>query len=338
MDANGTFGRTKTGEEVGRFTIRGGGLVASILTYGAVIQDLRLDGHDQPLVLGFDNFENYLAWSPYFGATPGRCANRIAKGRFELDGALIELEKNEKGIGHLHGGSDGIAKRNWRLLERSDSHVRLAITDPEGRAGYPGNAELTATYSVGDQGRLTVRYEARTDRPTPVNLCQHSYFNLDGSPDILGHELSISAESYLPVDAETIPTGEDRPVEATPFDFRRAKPVGTEQLDGAAFPYDHNFCLSHQRVAKRPVARLRSPLSGVTMEVLTTEPGMQFYAGFKIRVPVPGLEGKTYGANAGLCLETQVWPDAVNHETFPNAILRPGEKLVQETDFVFSRG
>lgn len=333
----GTFGITASGERVERVTIRGGGLTADVLTYGAIIQDLRLDGHDHPLVLGFDNLPDYLTHSPYFGVTPGRCANRIAGGRFILDGREVQLEKNEKGVGHLHGGSDGIAVRNWTLVERSQSHVVLAIIDPDGRAGYPGNAQISAEYRLGGEGRLSVRYEARADQPTLVNLCQHSYFNLDGSPDILGHELMIAAERYLPVDAQTIPTGEQRDVNGTPFDFRRPKPVGKDRAEGKPFPYDHNFCLSSERMAKRPVACLKSPLSGVSMDVVTTEAGVQFYAGSKINVPVPGLGGRTYGPFAGLCLETQVWPDAINHRDFPASALRPGEVLIQETDYIFSR-
>lgn len=331
------FGHTAAGEPVHRFVIRGGGLTAHVLTYGAVIQDLRLDGHAEPLVLGFDRFEDYLTRSPYFGATPGRLANRVAKGQCVIDGKAVQLEKNEKGIGHLHGGSDGLANRVWSLAERSDAHVVLTIRDPAGRAGFPGNCDVTATYRLLEGGVLSVRYETVTDEVTIANLCQHSYFNLDGSADILAHHIQIAAEHYLPVDAETIPTGEQRPVEGTPFDFRRARPVGESRVDGAAVPYDHNFCLSAARVAKRHVARLESPLSGLAMDVLTTEPGVQFYAGFKVNVAVPGLGGKTYGPCAGLCLETQVWPDAINHPDFPSAVLRPGERLVQETDYVFSR-
>ncbi len=332
-----TFGEMPGAGPVERMVIRGGGLTAHILTYGAVIQDLRLEGLDQPLVLGFDNFADYLLHSPYFGATPGRCANRIAQGRFTLEGRDIQLEKNEKGIGHLHGGSDGTAVSNWSVLDQSESHVTLSIVDPDGRAGYPGNALLTTTYALGGDGVLSVRYEAQTDQPTPVNLCQHSYFNLDGSGDILDHELMIAAEFYLPVDGWTIPTGETRSVAGTPFDFRQSRPIGLAREKGNPVAYDHNFCLSAARVAKRPVALLKSPVSGISMEVLTTEPGVQFYAGSKLDIPVAGLDGRRYRAFAGLCLETQVWPDAVNHLGFPNAVLMPGERLVQETDYVFSR-
>jgi aldose 1-epimerase len=331
------FGKTATGETVERFVIRGGGLTANILSFGAIIQDLRLDGHDLPLVLGFERFEDYPKHSPYFGATPGRLANRVAKGRCVIDGMQVELERNEDGISHLHGGKDGIAWRNWTLVEHADDHVRLSIVDPDGRAGYPGNCTITVDYRVMPGGTLNVRYESSADRPTLANVCQHSYFNLDGSADILGHEIMIKADHYLPVDGDTIPTGEIAPVDGTPFDLRRPRAVGLGRVGAVQLPYDHNFCLSRERTAKRHVARVRSPMSGVTLDVSTTEPGIQFYAGSKIDVEVPGLTGEPYAAYAGLCLETQIWPDAINHPDFPNAVLRPGETLVQETDYVFSR-
>ncbi|WP_113447470.1 aldose epimerase family protein [Rhizobium cremeum] len=330
------FGQTASGETVERVTLSAGGLTARIMTYGASIQDLRLDGHVAPLVLGFDRLEDYERHSPYFGATPGRCSNRIASGAFTLDGKPYRLERNEKDVNHLHGGSDGIAKRNWQIIGLSSDSVTLAMTDPDGRAGYPGNCRITATYQLRDEGVLSVVYESETDQPTLANICQHAYFNLDGGADILGHDLMIAADHYLPVDDVLIPTGEIRPVDGTPFDFREMRPI-RRQVDGTQVPYDHNFCLSPTRMQKRSVALARSINSGVTMEVRTTEPGVQFYAGVYVNVPVPGLEGKTYGPYAGFCLETQVWPDAINHAAFPSPVLRPGQVLRQKTDYVFSR-
>lgn len=331
------FGKLPSGETVEEVVIRGGGLTASVLTYGAVIRDLRLDGHGPALVLGFDTIEDYLAHSPYFGATPGRCANRVAGGRCVIDGAQVELERNEKGVGHLHGGSDGIARRNWSIRSATDREVVLDIVDPDGRAGYPGNCRISATYGLNEGGVLAVSYTAETDRPTIANLCQHSYFNLDGSPDVLAHELMIAADHYLPVNDQTIPTGELAPVAGTVFDFRRPKAIGLERIEGRPVGYDHNFCLSRHAVDKRLVATLKSPVSGIRMDVHTSEPGVQFYAGWKMNVPVAGLDGRTYGPYAGLCLETQIWPDSVNHAHFPNAVLRPGERLVQNTDYIFTR-
>ncbi len=334
---NELFGRLETGEPVQLVVLTGGGLTAKIITWGAVIQDLRLDGHAPPLVLGLESLADYLAHSPYFGATPGRNANRIGNGRFAIDGASFQLELNERGVTHLHGGSDGLGRRNWQIVDQSDSHVTLRIVDPAGRAGYPGNCTVTCTYRLQAPATLSVTYEATTDAPTIANLCQHSYFNLDGESDALGHEISIAAEHYLPVDERLIPLGEIRPVAGTPFDLRTLTPM-RRQTEAGGVAFDHNFCLAKERRAKTPVALARSNRSGVALEVHTTEPGVQLYTGSMINVAVPGLEGRRYGPFAGFCLETQVWPDAVNHPGFPQAVLRPGETLRQETDYIFTKG
>ncbi len=334
---NELFGRLETGEPVQLVVLTGGGLTAKIITWGAVIQDLRLDGHAPPLVLGLESLADYLAHSPYFGATPGRNANRIGNGRFAIDGASFQLELNERGVTHLHGGSDGLGRRNWQIVDQSDSHVTLRIVDPAGRAGYPGNCTVTCTYRLHAPATLSVTYEATTDAPTIANLCQHSYFNLDGESDALGHEISIAADHYLPVDERLIPLGEIRPVAGTPFDLRTLTPM-RRQTEAGGVAFDHNFCLAKERRAKTPVALARSNRSGVALEVHTTEPGVQLYTGSMINVAVPGLEGRRYGPFAGFCLETQVWPDAVNHPGFPQAVLRPGETLRQETDYIFTKG
>ncbi|QRM53524.1 aldose epimerase family protein [Sinorhizobium sp. BG8] len=333
---NEAFGELATGETVYRIRLSGGGLTASVLTWGTVIQDLRLDGHQAPLVLGYENLSSYLSHSPYFGATPGRNSNRIGNGRFSIDGKTFQLELNEKGVTHLHGGSDGIAKRNWTVVEQAGDRVTLQITDPAGRAGYPGNCTVTCTYRLSDKGTLSVVYESVTDEATPCNICQHSYFNLDGRADALDHEIMIAADRYLPVDERQVPTGEVRSVDGTVFDLRKMTPM-RRQTEGDRISYDHNFCLSAERQEKRLVARARSAVSGVSMDVRTTEPGIQFYTGFKINTPVHGLEGRSYGPYSGFCLETQVWPDAINHEGFPEAILRPGKVLRQETDYIFTK-
>jgi aldose 1-epimerase len=330
------FGKTAKDETVYRVKITGGGLTAHVMTWGAVIQDLRLEGHQPPLVLGFDKFDDYPKYSSYFGATPGRNSNRITGGRFALDGRQYQLELNEKGITHLHGGSDGIAKRNWQIVDLADDKVVLQIIDPDGRAGYPGNCTVTATYQLKDDGILNVVYESASDQPTPCNICQHTYFNLDGREDALGHDIMIAADQITVVDDRQCPTGELMPVEKTGFDLREMGPMKRYEGDEQVL-FDHNFCLSDGRVAKRSVALARSVNSGVSLEVRTTEPGVQFYAGFKLDVAVPGHEGRRYGPFAGFCLETQIWPDAINHPNFPNAVLRPGEVLRQETDYVFSK-
>ena len=330
------FGTTAKGETVYRVKISGGGLTAYVMTWGAVIQDLRLDGHQPPLVLGFDNFDDYPKYSSYFGATPGRCSNRITGGKFALDGKQYQLELNEKGVTHLHGGSDGIAKRNWEIVDLSADKVVLQIVDPDGRAGYPGNCTVTATYHLKADGVLNVVYESTADQPTPCNICQHTYFNLDGREDALGHDIMIAADEITVVDDRQCPTGELMPVDGTGFDLREMGPMERRE-NGEQVLFDHNFCLSGERVAKRSVALARSVNSGVSLEVRTTEPGVQFYAGFKLDVAVPGHQGRRYGPFAGFCLETQIWPDAINHPHFPNAVLRPGEVLRQETDYVFSK-
>lgn len=331
------FGTTDDGEAVHCLTISGGGLTADLMSWSAGIRDLRLEGHDAPLVLGFEDFAHYPVHSPYFGATAGRYANRIAQGRFRLDDADYQLDRNEKGVNHLHGGSRGIGKRVWSIAEYGADYCRFEISDPDGHMGYPGTCSIVCTYRLKPGGVLSVVLEAQTDRATLCNLAHHSYFNLDGSADILDHEAMIAADHYLPVDDGMIPTGEVRPVAGTAFDFtemRPMRPAGRE----APFGYDHNFCLSDMRGPKRAVALVRSLSSGVAMEVWTGEPGLQFYTGFKLDVPVAGLDGRRYGSSSGFCMESQVWPDSPNHPHFPGAVLRPGERLRQETDYIFSRG
>lgn len=331
------FGHLPSGEAVHRITITGGGLTAQVLTYGAIIQDLRLEGHAAPLVLGFETLSDYLGnEKPYFGTTPGRTANRIAAGRFSIDGKDYQLECNQNGDTHLHGGATGLARQNWTLIEATADKVVLEVTDTDGRAGYPGNCTVTCTYAVQANGTLAVRYASVTDAPTPCNICQHSYFNLDGRPDALDHDIMIAADHYLPLDSNLVPTGEIRAVAGTPYDFRQMASLRRQTEEGGVL-YDTNFCLSDQRTEKRSVCLLRSVNSGVSMEVLTTEPGIQLYTGSMIDVAAVGLEGRVYAPMAGLCLETQIWPDAVNHPNFPNGVLRPGETLVQETDYVFSK-
>lgn len=336
MAESARFGTGPDGEAVTRVTLTGGGLTAKVLTWGATVQDLRLEGHTPPLVLGFDSFADYLAHSPYFGVTPGRNANRIAEGRFTIDGETFALDRNERDVTHLHGGRDGIASQNWEIVDLADDRVVLRVIDRDGRAGYPGNCTVTATYHLQPGGVLSVVYESTTDKPTIANVCQHSYFSLKDGQDTSDHLLALAADSYLPVDADLIPRGGPAPVEGTPFDFREMKPMAV-YADGKRFEYDHNFCLSPERTEKRLVAHAMSPLSGVRLLVLTTEPGVQFYGAGKLKVPVPGLDGLTYPPFAGFCLETQIWPDAINQPGFPNAVLRPGEVLRQETDYVFSK-
>lgn len=326
------FGTLPDGAPVRCFTIAQGNISAEILTYGAIIRDLKVGGRS--VVLGFEDLADYLAHSPYFGAIAGRHANRIARGCFDIDGARFQLELNENGRHHLHGGSSGFGRRNWSIADRGPAHVELALVSPDGEGGYPGRVEARCRYEVGAGGVFRISLSAETDRPTLANLAAHSYFNLDGTPNILGHRLEIAADGYLPVDEEAIPTGEIRPVAGTPFDFRVMRVIGA---DGPATNHDHNFCLAGAPVAEpRRIARLEGALSGLAMEIATTEPGLQFYDGYKLDVPVPGLDGRSYGARAGLCLEPQRWPDSPNHAGFAGAVLRPGEHYRQITEYRFS--
>jgi aldose 1-epimerase len=333
------FGRTPAGEAVERYGISAGGLSACVMTWGAAIQDLRLDGHRPPLVLGFESFDDYPRRSPYFGAIVGRCANRIRGGRFVIDGRRYVGDLNFMGKHLLHGGTGGTGQRIWRVAEHGADFIRLTLTDPAGWMGFPGNLDISCTYKLSHGGTLRVELSATTDAPTLCNLAQHSYFNLDdgGSGDVLDHRLMINAAAYLPVDDELIPTGLVRPVDGTVFDFMLSRPVRIDE-GGAQIAYDHNFCLSAARGGLRQAAWAQGALSGVEMEVWTTEPGIQFYCGHKLSGDLPGLGGRRYGARAGLCLEPQVWPDSPNRPYFPQAVLRPGETYRQLSEYRFRLG
>lgn len=326
------FGEMPDGSEVSRHRIEGGGLVAHVLSYGAVLQDLRLDGHEPPLVLGFETFTPYLTDSPYFGAIAGRCANRIGEGRFEIDGQPYQVDRNFNGRHHLHGGVSGVGTRNWTIEDLAPNSITLRIDLADGEMGYPGNMTARCTYSCLEDGVLDVRLEAETDAPTLCNFAHHSYWNLDGGPTADDHVMQVDAARVTVVDEGFIPTGESRDVTGSRYDFRTERPIRDEVF------IDHNLCLSDARQPLRRIGSLRSLKSGVAMEMRSTEPGLQVYDGFKLAVEPRGLGGRVYGANAGLALEPQVWPDAINHEGFPSAVLRPGESYTQHTQFSFSKG
>ncbi|WP_420413823.1 aldose epimerase family protein [Roseibium sp.] len=325
------FGEMPDGIPVKRISLEGGGLTASFLTYGTVLQDLRLEGHAAPLVLGFETFDPYLTKSPYFGATAGRYANRIRDGHLEIDGKTYQLDQNFLGKHALHGGAVSMGKRMWRLEESSKSAAVFAIDLADGEMGFPGNLKAEARFSLLKGGVLDIVYSATTDAPTLCNLAHHSYFNL-GSDTVLEHQLQIKADHYLPVNEELIPTGEIAPVEGTPFDFRKLAPVAQ---GGASGTFDHNFCISPDHLELRDVAVLRNPSSGVTMRCRTTEPGLQIYDGARIDIDEPGLGGMKMGAHAGIALEPQIWPDAPHHPDFPSALLRPGETYRQHSQYIF---
>jgi len=328
------FGTLPDGTAVQEITLKKGSLEASVLTLGGIIRDLKVDG--QTVVLGFDDLKSYLDHSPYFGAVAGRCANRIAGGKMTIDGVEYQLDLNEAGCTHLHGGAQGFSYRVWQLEQSDKASVLLKLVSEDGDMGYPGRVECLVRYTLTGTGALRVKISATTDKTTPVNLTQHSYFNLDGSHTILDHGLEIEAEDYLPVDENLIPTGEIRKVAWTPYDFQNGRKVRRKAGEENVI-YDHNFCLAGEvRESVRFAAALEDGSGDRRMEVWTTEPGLQFYDGGKLDIPVPGLDGKRYGPHAGLCLEAQRWPDGVNRNAFPEVLLHPGETFSHVTEFRFS--
>lgn len=342
------FGRMPDGRPVERFTLRNPqGVEVQAITYGGIITSLRTpdrNGMMADIVLGFDTLEPYLAGTPYFGAIIGRYGNRIAGGHFELDGETYRLATNN-GPNHLHGGNVGFDKVLWAGEPfQSDTAVGVTFTytSPDGEEGYPGRLDVRVTYTLTDGNDLVFDYHATTDAATPVNLTQHSYFNLagEGSGTILGHELSIRASHYTPVDSTLIPTGEIAPVEGTPFDFREPRPIG-EGID-ADDPqihmgpgYDHNFVLDRTGDGLQLAARVVEPTTGRTLEIRTREPGIQFYSGNFLDGSLTGKAGHPYQLRSGFCLETQHYPDSPNQPSFPSTILRPGEEYSTRTVLTF---
>ena len=336
------FGRTPDGRDASLFTLRNaGGMHATITDFGGIITQLFAPGRDGThanVVLGFDTLAPYLADSPYFGALIGRYGNRIARGRFTLDGAQVQLPVNN-GNNHLHGGAGGFDRVLWTATVDGAS-LRLAYRSVDGEMGYPGNLDVTVVYTLNDANELVVRFHAVTDKATPVNLTQHSYFNLAGTGDILGHALTIDADRFVAIDGESIPTGELAPVAGTPFDFRQPRPIGEritqpdQQLRHGS-GYDHNFVLNKPvSAALTRAARVSEPVSGRVLELWTQEPGVQFYSGNFLDGSLSG-KGRSYGHRSGLCLEPQHFPDSPNQPQFPNVILRPGEVYATESRFRF---
>jgi aldose 1-epimerase len=331
------------GDEVVRiYTLRNvHGIEARIMTYGASIVSLKVpdrNGHLDNIVLGFDSLDRYVVGVPYYGATVGRYANRIGKARFLLDGKTYSLKANN-GPNSLHGGSRGFDKRVWQVdADASRNSLKLSYVSAAGEEGFPGQLTARVTYRLREDDTLSIEYTATTTAPTPVNLANHSYFNLSGNPtqSILGHTLRINAERFTPVDATLIPTGELRPVAGTPFDFRTDTVIGSRiDTDDAQLHighgYDHNWVLNAARgKALRFAARLADAASGRVLEVLTTQPGLQFYSG-NFMDGKPAGQGSVYNYRTGLCLETQHFPDSPNVPAFPNSILRPGETYEQKT-------
>jgi aldose 1-epimerase len=330
--ACGTLGDTP----VHRIDLRGGDLEASILTFGATIQALRVRGSNGPcdVVLGFDTCEEYLASRSYMGCVVGRFANRIAGGRFTLDGTAYQLSRNEGG-NHLHGGFAGFSRKVWLIHSAEERSVDLSLVSPAGEEGYPGTLTVNCRYSIEGDRSLRIALSAVTDAPTIVNLATHSYFNLDGEGDILRHRLAIPADAYLPTDDTGIPTGEFSSVDGTPFDFRTMRPV--QPPDTPRQRYDNTYVLAPSAGHIRRVARLENAASDIGMEVWSTERGIQFFDGATMR-PITGRGGRPYGPYSGLCLEPQCFPDSPNQRGFTDCSLRPGEVYRQVTEYRFDAG
>lgn len=348
------FGVTPEDDSVDLYTLaNGNGVTLEVTNYGGIITSLRVpdrDGNLEDVVLGFDSLsaytsEAYRAANPYFGALIGRYGNRIAGGEFTLGGETYMLATND-GPNHLHGGEEGFDQVVWdaESFRRGDSvGVVLTHTSPDGHGGYPGRLDVEVTYTLTPDNALAVDYQATTTKATPVNLTQHSYFNLDGHGDgsILDHELTINAEQFTPVDSTLIPTGEPWPVEGTPLDFTEPTPIGARidadhrQIEYGG-GYDHNFVLAETDAdTLRRAARLYAPDTGRLLTVRTTEPGLQFYSGNFLDGSFTG-KGETYGRREGLALETQHFPNSPNEPAFPSTILRPGEEHTSRTVYEFS--
>ncbi len=324
------------------------GMRAAITNYGGIVVELWVpdrQGRLADVVLGYPTVQEYVKNSPYFGAIIGRYGNRIGKARFVLGGKEYRLAANDHG-NHLHGGIKGFDKVIWNAqpaLTSEGPELTLSYLSKDGEEGYPGNLHVTVTYRLTRDNALDIQYHATTDKPTPVNLTNHSYFNLrgQGEGDILGHELMLCARQFTPVDAGLIPTGELRPVEGTPLDFRKSVAIGKridqpdEQLRFGR-GYDHNFVLDKRPGELGLAARVVEPTTGRVMEVLTTEPGIQFYSGNFLDGTNVGKGGKVYRHRYGFCLETQHFPDSPNKPQFPSAILQPGQEYRSRTIYRFS--
>lgn len=330
------FGKLADGASADLYTLTNThGLIAKITNYGTIITELHVpdrQGKLGDIVLGFDNLAQYLRGHPYFGCTVGRFANRIAKGQFTLEGKTYKLAINN-GPNHLHGGLKGFDKMLWKATPLSGAAVEFTYTSPDGEENYPGKLDVAVVMTLTDANELRIDYTAKTDRATPVNLTNHSYFNLALDGDILAHELLLKASHYTPVDAGLIPTGEIRPVSGTPLDFTQPHPIGSRinQLTNEERGYDHNFVLDSGGKSLALAACAYDPATGRVMEVHTTQPGIQLYTANYLDGSLTGKRGVVYRKHSAFCLETQHFPDSVNHPKFPSTILQPGQTYRQTT-------
>jgi aldose 1-epimerase len=344
-----SFGKTATGDTADLYTLANkNGMEAAITNYGGIVVSLKVpdrNGKIDDVILGFDSLDGYLKEHPYFGALVGRYGNRIAKGKFKLNGVEYTLARNN-GENALHGGLKGFDKALWKARDVSTAdtpRLELTYVSKDGEEGYPGNLSVTVTYSLTDANELRIDYAATTDKDTVLNLTNHTYFNLagQGNGDILKHQVSIAADRYTPIDAGLIPVGRLDKVEGTPFDFRQPHEIGErinqkdEQLVRGK-GYDHNFVLNSGGGSLAPAARVYEASSGRVMEVLTDQPGLQFYTGNFLDGTLTGKGGKVYQQRYGFCMETQHFPDSPNQPAFPSTVLKPGAKYQTTTVYRFS--
>jgi aldose 1-epimerase len=348
------YGQLPDGRSVELYTLRNSaGMTAQITTYGGILVGLTApdkDGKFEDVTLGFDSLTTYVKSNPYFGALIGRYGNRIAKGKFTLDGKPYTLVVNNM-VNHLHGGTIGFDKVLWTAapVDGDEPALKLTYTSNDGEEGYPGNLSVTVVYTLQKDNALKIDYEATTDKPTVVNLTNHTYFNLTGGAkrDILDHVLTLNADRFLPVNETLIPTGELKPVSGTPFDFTKPTRIGDridDSTDGSAdavqikygMGYDHCWVLSDSSRTLKPIATVFEPTSGRVMTVQTTEPAVQFYTGNFLDGSVTGREGFPYKRRYALCLETEHYPDSPNQPAFPTTVLRPGQTYKTTTVYQFS--
>jgi aldose 1-epimerase len=339
------FGRTSDGAAVDLYTLADGKVEVRITNYGGIIVSLRTpdrEGKLDDVVLGYDSFDGYRTNPAYFGAIIGRYANRIARGRFQLDGKTYSIPKNN-GDNTLHGGIRGFDKKLWTAREIKDG-IELTYVSKDGEEGFPGTLTTTVSYTL-NGGALRIEYSATTDKDTVLNLTNHSYFNLagQGAGEVLGHVVKIDASKFTPVDASLIPTGELKPVQGTPFDFRTPHAIG-ERIDAndeqlrLGMGYDHNFVLDHPEGQLAEAAEVYEPTTGRILRVLTTQPAVQLYTGNHLDGSITGKHGVVYKPRFAFCLETQHFPDSPNHPSFPSTELKPGQKFHNVTIFQFSAG
>ncbi len=343
------WGALPSGEQIDLYTLRNSkGMEATITNYGGKLVTLKVpdrDGKFADVVLGFDNLEGYVQPNPFFGSLVGRYANRIANGQFTLDGKTYKLARNN-GPNSLHGGLKGFDKVAWQAQEVSGGDgpaLELKYLSKDGEEGYPGNLNVTVTYTLTQNDELKIDYQATTDKDTVINLTNHSYFDLSGQDagNILDHRVMINADKFTPVNANLIPTGELKSVAGTPFDFRTPTAIGArinenDQQLKYGEGYDHNFVLNRSGDGPSLAARVMDPKSGRVMEVLTTQPGVQFYTGNHLPAKLKGKGGAVYGFRYGFCLETQHFPDSPNQPSFPSTELKPGQRYHGITIFKFS--